>query len=77
MNLDTIIGSGTDLTTSQMIMRGIIVFVLALVMLRIVGRLCFGIGTPFDRVVTILLGAILSKAVTGSSPFVPTPVTGG
>jgi len=77
MNLETLIGSGPELNTSQMVVRGVVVFVLTLVMLRIAGRRCFGIGTPFDHVVTILLGAILSKAVTGSSPFVPTLITGG
>jgi len=77
MTLDTLIGSGTDLTVLQMTVRGIIVFILALGMLRIAGRRSFGVGTPFDHVVTILLGAILSKAVTGSSPFVPTLVASG
>jgi uncharacterized membrane protein YcaP (DUF421 family) len=73
--LDALIGSGTDLTISQMVIRGFMVFVLALAMLRIAGRRCFGVGTPFDRVVTILLGAILSRAVSGASPFVPTIIT--
>ena len=77
MDFDALIGTGTDLSVSQMTVRGIIVFTLALVMLRVAGRRSFGIGTPFDRVVTILLGAILSKAVAGSSPFVPTLVTSG
>ncbi len=77
MTLDTLIGSGTDLTVLQMTVRSIIVFILALGMLRIAGRRSFGVGTPFDHVVTILLGAILSKAVTGSSPFVPTLAASG
>lgn len=77
MDLDALIGSGTDLSVSQMTVRGVIVFILALAMLRIAGRRSFGVGTPFDHVVTILLGAILSKAVAGSSPFVPTLVTSG
>lgn len=75
MDVDALIGTGTDLSVSQMTVRGIIVFTLALLMLRIAGRRSFGVGNPFDHVVTILLGAILSKAVTGSSPFVPTLVT--
>ena len=74
-NIDNIIGTGTDLTTFQMLARGFVVFVLALVMIRLAGRRSFGVGTPFDHVVTILLGAILSRAVTGSSPFIPTLVT--
>lgn len=75
--LNTLIGSGTDLTVLQMTVRSILVFILALGMLRVAGRRSFGVGTPFDHVVTILLGAILSKAVTGSSPFVPTLVASG
>jgi uncharacterized membrane protein YcaP (DUF421 family) len=69
--LISIFGAGKDLTILQMSFRAIAVFLLALVMLRITGQRTFGHKTAVDQVVMIMLGAILSRAVTGSSPFFP------
>ncbi|RYD80354.1 MAG: DUF421 domain-containing protein [Sphingobacteriales bacterium] len=69
--LEKIWGEGEGLNSLQMAVRGIIVFIIALIILRISGRRSFGVGTPVDNIVVILLGAILSRAVTGASPFIP------
>lgn len=65
-------GQGRDLDPLQMSLRAIAVFVIALVMIRISGRRSFGQRSPFDSVVVILLGATLSRAIVGASPFIAT-----
>lgn len=70
----TLFGEGKDLDALQMGMRALAVFMIALVLIRMSGRRSFGQRTAFDYVVTILLGAILSRAIVGASPFVATIV---
>lgn len=71
----TIFGEGKELTVWQMSARGVVVFILALVLLRISGRRSFKLGTPIDTIISISLGAILSRAVVGVSPFLPVMIT--
>ena len=68
-------GEGSDLSIFQMFLRGIIVFFIAFIMIRIAGRRSFGIRTPLDMIINILLGAVLSRAVVGASPFFPVIIT--
>ena len=67
--VDTLFGQGSELEPLQMTLRAAAVFVLALAMIRIAGRRSFGLHRPFDACTTVLLGAILSRAVVGASPF--------
>lgn len=67
-----IFGQGSNLNSSQMAARAVVVFIIGLIQVRIAGRRAFGIREPFDNVITILLGAILSRAVVGASPFAAT-----
>jgi uncharacterized membrane protein YcaP (DUF421 family) len=74
--LVSLFGVGTSLTATQMALRGMAVFVLTLLMLRISGRRSLGQHTSFDTCITVLLGSILARAVVGASPFAPTIATG-
>ncbi|QKG54038.1 hypothetical protein [Hymenobacter sp. BRD67] len=70
--LDFLIGFTVDshtITAVQMTTRSVIVFFVALALLRLSGKRTFGGSTAFDMVVKIMLGAVLSRAVVAASPF--------
>lgn len=71
-----IFGTGSDLEVWQLASRAAVVFAIAIVLIRASGRRSFGQHTVFDACITVLLGAVLSRAVVGASPFWPT-VAGG
>src|SRR5205085_8726700 len=75
-NLRTLFGEGPELGALQMALRSAVVFVLALAMIRVSGRRSFGQRRPFDACTTVLLGAVLSRAVVGASPFWATVCAG-
>jgi uncharacterized membrane protein YcaP (DUF421 family) len=66
-----IFGQGRDLTIAQMCSRGTAVFFIALLLIRVSGRRSFGVHSPLDNIITIVLGAVLSRAIVGVSAFVP------
>lgn len=69
-----IFGEGSDLNCLQMSSRAVVTFFVALVQIRIAGIRTFGKRSAFDNVIMILLGSVLSRAVVGASPYIPTVV---
>ncbi|PVY41970.1 DUF421 domain-containing protein [Pontibacter virosus] len=71
--LDSLLGIGSDsLTWWQMSVRAVLVFIVALIIMRIGNKRIFGKHTAFDIVLGIIYGSVLSRAITGNSPFWPT-----
>ncbi len=71
---DSLLGLGaSDITLWQMCARAAFVYVSALLMVRALGDRRFaGKYATFDVIIGIMLGATLSRAISGSSPFFPT-----
>jgi len=63
--------TSTQLDVLEMTIRGIVVFIIALLILRVGGKRTFGRQSPSDNVIMIMLGAVLSRAIIGASPFLP------
>jgi len=61
-----------DITWQQMSLRAAIIFIYGLVLLRIAHKRVLGKWTALDFVLSIIIGSNLSRALTGSAPFVPT-----
>ena len=64
--------SGEHLDAFQMGARAFFAFFLVIVLCRMTGMRAFGRKSSFDSVIVITLGAILSRAVVGASPVLPT-----
>lgn len=62
----------TELTFTQISLRGIIVFVAALAIVRCGDRRFLSQKTAFDAVLGFILASMLARAVNGTAAFFPT-----
>jgi uncharacterized membrane protein YcaP (DUF421 family) len=71
----SILGLGVepkDLTLVQVSLRGVIVFIVTLVMIRLGHKRSLARKTAFDAVLLVILASVLSRAVNGSAAFFAT-----
>lgn len=61
-----------QLDFSQVAFRGLIIFFLALFLMRVGHKRSLARKTAFDTAFVVIIGAILARAINGSSPFFPT-----
>ena len=65
-------GKATELTTLQVSLRGFVIFVVGLAIVRIGDRRSLAEKTAFDAIFIVLVGSMLSRAINGPSPFFTT-----
>ena len=56
--------------------RAVVMFFIALGLIRISGMRAFGKGSAFDSIITLLVGGILVRGVIAATPFVSSVVGG-
>lgn len=67
--MEIFIAQGEDISALHMTARAILVFFIALFLIRFGGLRIIGKKSGFDLVIVIMLGAVLSRGIVGASPF--------
>ena len=65
-----------DVNALQMSLRTILIYVATLAIVRVGSKRFLSQATAFDAIVAIMLGSIMSRAINGSAPFLPTLAAG-
>lgn len=65
-----------ELTALQMALRAVTIFVISTIYIRVGSRRFIGRSTSLDVVLGIVFGSVMSRAITGNAPFVPTLAAG-
>jgi uncharacterized membrane protein YcaP (DUF421 family) len=65
-----------EVNSGQMVLRAVLIYAFALLLIRIASKRFLSKATAFDVIVGIMLGSILSRAINGSAPFIPTILAG-
>ena len=68
-------GINENIAPLEIAARSAVMFIIALLLIRLAGMRPFGKGEGFDKVITFLIGAILSRGVVGATPFFSTIVS--
>lgn len=71
--LHAVIGSEDgSINAWQMSIRGALIFAVGVLAVRVAASRAFGKWTPLDIIFAVIVGSNLSRAMTGSAPFLPT-----
>ncbi|MGV3773598.1 MAG: DUF421 domain-containing protein [Verrucomicrobiales bacterium] len=65
-----------ELTSLQISLRAIIVFISAVIMVRLADKRFLSRKTAYDAVLGFVMASMLARAINGSAPLVPTLVGG-
>jgi uncharacterized membrane protein YcaP (DUF421 family) len=63
-----------SITWWQMTVRAVVVFVFGIALVRLAGRRAFGRNAALDIITSVVLGSMLSRAITGNAPLFGTLV---
>jgi uncharacterized membrane protein YcaP (DUF421 family) len=77
--LNSVLGLQTaalNLNFMQVILRGLIVFVVALIMVRLSDKRFLSKGSAFDAILGFILASMLARVVNGTVSFFPTLACG-
>ncbi len=76
--ISDVIGLGTEaLSAWEMSIRALIIYITAIVLVRFGQMRFMGQNTAFDMILGIILGSVLSRAITGNAPLLPTVAAAG
>ncbi len=65
-----------DVDAVAMVLRTVVIFAFTLAIVRLGSKRFLSQATAFDVIVGIMLGSIMSRAINGSAPFLPTLAAG-
>ena len=77
--LEDLLGLGldvADVSPFQMVLRTVLIYAATLAIVRVGSKRFLSQATAFDAIVAIMLGSIMSRAINGSAPFLPTLAAG-
>jgi uncharacterized membrane protein YcaP (DUF421 family) len=69
-------GKATELTLLHISLRGFVIFIVGLALVRIGDRRSLSEKTAFDAIFIVLVGSMLSRAINGTAPFFMTIAAG-
>lgn len=65
-------GVNENISPSEIFVRAVVMFLVALLLIRVSGMWPFGKDDPFDTVIAFLIGGILVRGIIGATPFFST-----